>query len=505
MKTNYIKLLLGGCIICLFNTACYKDQGNYQYHEINNVDSITGIDKEYAILFKDTLRISPKLFATQDQGDTGRYTYRWEALVDGGSRVPGDESNVLIGSFRDLAYPVKLRPAGYDCYYRVKDKQTGVEWFHRFHFTVQSTVYQGWVALCDVKGAVRIDMVSRLGEQDRLIRDVMTFTNAGLPARQGAKQLVFEYSNAGRQFYLNTGNGLERFEGENFTWKSTYGIRYEMLAPVDAGFSVDLFYNSPLYLGVDYLIAGKQVFYRNQVMGGKAFGSPVNYVDDEKTPFNPARFVAGGYGSTSQHLLYDRDKRRFVVHDAMFGTKCSSLQDGKLFSYTTGKDLVYMVPTSYGGGDVFAIMKDDAGKYYTYCINVTRGGVKQSYYTEMTDAPELDKATVFAVSNQLGYVFYAVGGRLYEYDIFIHKATLMADFGTEKISVMKAPFFSSYGKEFYTNLTNSLVVGSYDAARPDTENGVIRVYSIPDRNDALKLTWSYQGLGKIVDLVYRER
>ncbi|NML36747.1 hypothetical protein HHL17_06000 [Chitinophaga sp. G-6-1-13] len=502
MKTNYIQLLLGGCLLSLCFAACYKDKGNYDYHEINQVDSIGGIAKNYPVLYGDTLRIVPQIMATEVKDDTSRYTYRWEALIEGTARQVGEASIVTIGTSRNLAIPVKLRPAPYDGFFRVKDKQTGVEWFKQFKLVVQSAVYQGWVVLCDVKGAARLDMVARLGDNDKLITDVLAFTNAGMPARRQPKQLLFAYRSAGRQFYLRSGDGLERIDGEELTWKSTYNIRYEMMTPVETNFAPDYFFNSPTSPGVDYVVAGDRLFHRSAVQGAAAFGAPVNYVDEEKTPFRPAPFVACGYTNA---VLYDQDHQRFVAHDPMFGTSCSSLRDGALFSYSTGKTMVYMAYTNYNRGDVYAVLKDKAGKFYTYCMNIGGAGIKQSYYTEMTNAPELDKATAFAVSNQLGYVFYATGGRVYEYDIFTNKATLMADLGGEQVSVLKCPLFNSYGKEFYTNLSNSLVVGSYDPARPDTENGSIRIYSIPARNEQLQLTWSYTGLGKIVDLAYRER
>ncbi|SKA07356.1 PKD-like family protein [Chitinophaga eiseniae] len=500
MKTNYIQLLLGGFLLSLCFTACYKDLGNYDYHEINQVDSITGVANNYPVLYGDTLRIVPQILATEVNGDTGRYSYRWEALIENVARIIGDEPLVLIGTGHSLAYPVKLRPAPYDVFYRVKDKQTGVEWFKQFKLVVQSAVYQGWVALCDVKGGTRLDMVARLGDKDKLITDVLSFTNAGIPVRRQPKQLVFAYRSINNQFYLRSGEGLEKIDGESLTWKSTYNVRYEMMTPVGTDFAPDYFFNSASYPAVDYVIAGDRVFHRFLIMGG-AFGSPINYVDEEKTPFRAAPFIACGFGGT---LLYDQDHQRFVAHDPMFGTNCSSLRDGNLFSYSTGRDMVYMSYTNYNWGDVYAVLKDKGGKFYTYCMNIGNG-IKQVYYTEMTNAPELDKATAFAVSNQLGYLFYAAGGRVYEYDVFTNKAKLMADLGAERVSVLKCLLFNSYGKEFYINLSNSLVVGSYDPSRPDTENGAIRVYSIPARNEQLQLTWSYAGLGKIVDLAYRER
>lgn len=60
--------------------------------------------------------------------------------------------------------------------------------------------------------------------------------------------------------------------------------------------------------------------------------------------------------------------------------------EGALFSYTTGKDLVYMESTN-NDKTTYAILKDAEGKYYIYGISMTFSWtatiIKQVYYGEI--------------------------------------------------------------------------------------------------------------------------
>ncbi len=58
-------------------SACNKDLGNYDYHDINELQ-IQGIKDNYLVRSGiDTLRIKPILEATMDQSDPSRYEYLW--------------------------------------------------------------------------------------------------------------------------------------------------------------------------------------------------------------------------------------------------------------------------------------------------------------------------------------------------------------------------------------------------------------------------------------------
>ncbi len=58
--------------------ACYDDEGNYDYQDINEISVVDNFKEEYsAYMLADTLRISPKLNFTQDSTTEGRFEYSW--------------------------------------------------------------------------------------------------------------------------------------------------------------------------------------------------------------------------------------------------------------------------------------------------------------------------------------------------------------------------------------------------------------------------------------------
>ena len=94
-------------------------------------------------------------------------------------------------------------------------------------------------------------------------------------------------------------------------------------------------------------------------------------------------------GSYGEYLLfYDIDNKRFLLYDG----KLEKLQmnvipepgadDVRLFSYTTGKDFVYMQGTRRSHGLVYTILQDPStGKRSIYGINLGGSGYAQELYS----------------------------------------------------------------------------------------------------------------------------
>ena len=79
-------------IICLLSIvftfvcyACYDDEGNYDYHDINEV-KITNFPEEMVVKFKDsdTLKIEPVLDGSVMGKREDHYDYTWTAILQGG-------------------------------------------------------------------------------------------------------------------------------------------------------------------------------------------------------------------------------------------------------------------------------------------------------------------------------------------------------------------------------------------------------------------------------------
>ncbi|HEY0175237.1 MAG TPA: hypothetical protein VGC08_02600, partial [Pedobacter sp.] len=107
-----------------------------------------------------------------------------------------------------------------------------------------------------------------------------------------------------------------------------------------------------------------------------------------------------------------------------------------------------------------------------------------------------------------GYLFYSVGGKVYEYDPGIQKSFLMVDKGTSQISYLNFQTFYNRlvpATAIYKTWANYLTVGSYDPAGTTGKNGTMELYTVPQVNGQIVRVNSWTGFGKIVSVSYRER
>lgn len=127
-------------------------------------------------------------------------------------------------------------------------------------------------------------------------------------------------------------------------------------------------------------------------------------------------------GNSTAALFYDIDNKRFVgwsfksptTNDInQILTPVPNPEVGKLFDFKTGMDLVYMEGTSYSNGLVYAILQNASGKRVIYGINMSGAGFVQESIYENLNAPDFDKATVFAFHSQFPYMFYGVENKVY--------------------------------------------------------------------------------------------
>lgn len=114
-----------GLAVLLLVSSCYEDKGNYDYHDINEIE-ISGIDPLYEIDQYDMLVIEPNLAGTL-YSDTERFTYEWEI-----------DRKIVSEEFK-LEYEVENTPGNKNARFIVTDKQTGIKSYMRFSLTVTSS------------------------------------------------------------------------------------------------------------------------------------------------------------------------------------------------------------------------------------------------------------------------------------------------------------------------------------------------------------------------------
>ncbi|KAF2078983.1 PKD-like family lipoprotein [Flavobacterium sharifuzzamanii] len=495
---KYIKIHLALSALLVLVYSCADDEGNYEYSEINEVHA-TGILESYTAYTGEKLTIKPDLNVTHDDNtDPDRYTYEW-AAVNTAKLVM--ESKTVIGTDKNFDTEVKLPPAKYLVYYFVKDKVTGVTWQHEpFTLNVVSAIYEGWLVIGDVNGKSRLDMISMLPgvETPRIITDVLDVAGSNLKLTGKAVDVeCFNQPLSGSLIYgvyvTTTENGTARLDPDSFGWTLSQNLAYETVGgSLPTNFGVDFMKSTGS--GENFIYSKGDIYYFYRVLQVK-YGLPQNKLESETKIFYAAPFIAENGGSLGTPVFYDQTARRFVRYSTSKGS-CAPMppiaaSDNSLDWNDTHADLVYMTTSGFNQNENFAVLKSTiSGKYHLLRFN---RALAQVYYKEILNAPDFDKATKFAVSPDSGYLFYAVGGKLYEYDNGTQSAKLMLDKGSEEITYLDCNLRANklYNKK--------LIVGSYGTT------GKLELFTVPPVNGNLVLDYSYSGLCKIVDVAYRAR
>lgn len=494
-----IKLLFTLLLLLVLSWGCANDEGTYSYNDINEIKA-TGIEETYTAYTGDNFKITPNLSTTLDDGsDPDRYTYLWVAVDPTKFTF---EAKKTISTTKNLDGTLKLPPGKYRVYYFIKDKVTGVTWQHEpFLLNVVSSIYEGWLVVGDADGKARLDMVSILPDvaTPRIITDVLDASGSALKLSGKAVDVhCFNQPFVTPLMYgiyvTTTENGTARLEQDSFGWVQSQNIAYETVGgSLPTNFGVD-FMKSP-NAGENFIYSKGNIYFYYRIAQAK-YGLPQNIVDIESRPFYAAPFIAENRGSLGTPVFYDKEARRFLRYSISKGN-CAAMppvvgSPTVLDWNNTNSDLVFMVSSAYNQGENFAVLKDiTTGKFSLLRFNVA---LAQVYYKEILNAPDFDKATKFAVSPDTGYLFYAVGGKLYEYDNGTQSAKLMLDKGAEEITFID---FNTKTPEVFSR---KLIVGSYNGTV-----GKMELFTVPPVNGALILNSTYNGLCKIVDVAYRSR
>ena len=180
MMKQILYILLG--IMLLSIVSCYDDEGNYDYHDINEV-TFGEINTMYNVLLNiDTLKIDVGDFVEMSQGDltdTDRFEYLWVIFSPSDSHVKD-----TISTDRVLSYPVTLAPGTYNLYLKIRDRVTEVQWKKQFTVTVGTPYSRGILLMGeDANGNADAQMISMAGIDTLILKDILK--NSGLPTLHG--------------------------------------------------------------------------------------------------------------------------------------------------------------------------------------------------------------------------------------------------------------------------------------------------------------------------------
>jgi len=484
-------------VLVLFILSCSKDKGNYDYHPINEV-SFSGFDtiNGYKASFGDTLSVSPVLNSTQNGHD---YKYEW-------SVNQGFDGDRVISTDKDLKVRIDMLPGSYPLQLRVTDLTTGVMFHIRSTLLVRTDVYEGYLVLSDVNSNARLDMLSYDAVSGNFTQyiDVLKKQGSSLPAQgqpykvfcSRAIQRAFNYSDSTYGIYLLTASGTNRIHPETFDWKPTYNVRYEVTGDIAQDFKAENISVDPQFYYLTYYMVSSNNVYVKSGAGPTLYNLPVNkYVG--RPLFKAAAYVVSD--GNGHAVMFNMDDRSFVITSSITGTTVTDppAPAAGEFAFPKDEELVWMGKSA--GGNGVAITKKPGTTSYTLTKFVPGS---MPVYSKPLTGTDIDKAGHFTVSTNPEYLFYSVGGKVYEYDLSLSASKLMLDKGASQITYLGLEQFThtSVYPTTYGVWMRYLSVGSYDGSV-----GTLEQYSIVDANEPLVFRRSWTGFGKITSVAYRER
>lgn len=478
--------------------SCVEDEGNYDLNPVNEI-IISGIEDSYSrIAYSESLSISPVLECTAADVNEDDLEYKW--FICEGLQSLSQHKHTIIGSGKNLNYPLNIAPGTYTIYFQVKDNTTGLKWEKYFFLQTVSQFVRGLYLFGDkTDGTCGIDFVSMMDGRDTVIvKDI--FTNS--PHISRAQNLIFtggynEYSalwavTESGSYSLEYSSSLENIDvrTEVSTDKFIYPtlevkkpLKVMNVCPNAYGAS-----NTSLCRTNRILMTENEFFITN-IYGSEAYGNPANrYSGSSDVLFKPYPFVfyQGNASYISYVMYYDETNQRFIGMPSSYGfsTYCNtySTDDGTLFyydqtKYTPVRSLVYGENGYGNGGRSYALMTDEDGHFYVYGFLVARSPTKQLFNEiDLSVAVGLDKASHYAFFSMQSVILYSVGSQLWAYDYNRKDAKMIKDFGAE-ITYLAMDYHSN-------NTPTDFIVATYSAS----EKGIVRKFTIADNPNKIEIT-----------------
>lgn len=404
------------CLGTTFLAGCYKDKGNYTYHELEDfyVDS-TAVTREFIMPQYDTLRLPSRLVYA---GDRSKLKYSWSAYL----YTPGLGGNPAdtLATTENLAVPVALFPEKYWLEFCALDPATGQRTTFRYIMQVEG-IGSGMMVLYEKNNQVDVDLVRThllegLLEEDVVIRNLYTIANPGHPLTGRAVSIgMLKLPTAQYINILSENDGVMLSPAD---MSITKDFRSEFSAPPDVvkpqGYFVPFGLLSSDFessSGFELLVNGGQA-YANMVLFALGKESAFSLLFAASGDYEAAPFPRYGLGRI---VIYDQKNKRFLGSSPLATTLTPIISNGTAFDFQNiGKDMVYM-DYGYGGTYMsYAFFKDpvDNGKRYLYVLDLGSSAAK--FLWDVSAYPKIANASLFTFGTRGQLMYYAAENKLYQ-------------------------------------------------------------------------------------------
>ena len=497
-----INLGLLACLMAGF-TACYEDEGNYDYIELPNV-SIEAKDTIYATQFK---LLEVPVGINLDGDSENDYEYSWRIW----SNEPlGNRNQREIASTKDLSYELSdVIPGSYTLLLTCHNKKTDVNTYKEIYLAVQGAITEGWMVLHEKDGKSDFDLImspyfSNRSETDEILRNLYESVNGEPLQGRGAKIASYFCKGRYQDVIVLTDQGGARLSAT--TMQRTFDmstLMKDMTGLKPENYLLCNYYWSPVYYGFDALISNGRFYLYSAIgdMGFTTYTEPIlkDGMEYKASPYGPKWF------DYYTGIIYDELGGRFlgVENNTYILKDMATPTREQPFDWSDMHSTLRYMDTGYNYYE-YGLMKDwYTGKHVLYVFNFdTKPNIAVTMYSA-DNCPSLDEAKYFAIGS-LGNVFYYATDRdIYQFDyagtLEGKKVYSLSD-ANEKITGMKI-FKPCVDRYISTHPYNNkiLVLSTYNE---NTKEGKVYMYYVNESNGVIDDTSEkvFEGFGEIIDM-----
>lgn len=484
-------MILSTAICCMILSSCKKDSNNSNYKEVNEV-TVKVPDEALTVVQRDMIRIDPVI--TESISGSGPYSYKWEIYKPADlnsweiNPINPPTTSTVLSNEKNLNVEALQGPGNYFIQYTITDAKTNLKQSVRYRLTVNGKYYEGWMVMSEKSG---MPLLSFVRKDETIFLDVIKASNPDLTLNGKAVAAFAGVQTSMQEVNVFTDKEMYRFSANDFAFKDR---------------SKDLFQTPITSVSKPFYAINSIDFDQYVVNDGSVYGAvtPANGATIYSERFNgPADYNVFPYfmsGSYTWVLFYDNHGKQFL--QASYNSRAF-----KTFADDTNPDVTFqmnkvgktMVGGDKGGdGEYFLVMKDDTG-YYIYTVFPNKKETAGSTH-KMGIAPDIEKASLFAASELNKHLYYAVGNKIYLYDLIAKTAEVVYTFPAN-ISIKDLKMFKSQGWGPADPLYNKrMVVATYNGTE-----GELYYLDVLPIGEIANGTYSkkFGGFGDIKQINYR--
>lgn len=480
MMFTSIKYLCG-ITLAISMAGCYKDEGNYDYNEINKI-AITSDSADVVVSQQDTLRINVNL--SQTMPDASGLNYQWVMYPTGTA-----QTRRTLSESKNLSAFITEAPGSYVLDYFVTDKKTGVSFQKRFWINVVSAFGEGWMVLEEVNGATDIGLVTK---GNKIYRNIYSATNKGMKLPAGANRIQIINYRSDQEIYIFAPNDMiqvnyidflkiKRFDEFFFTAPEPKPQAHHLL-----GGSDKILYNNGQVFAIN-TITPPPFFYGLPLIGENPY-----YME----PYPIYSVLKGKF-------FYDRISQRFY-RAGPYDIELSSCPayNPALDAFdmnNIGKKMLY-AEHNVTDQHIALFKNNNHDSLFIYVLDAGIDNAAIGKY-DVTKVPGLLGADHYMMSKTLTYLYYSNGNKVYKLDILAQTSTLLYTFPAgAQVADMK--LYLNY--DDFEDPDNYRVIG---IATNEGDQGKLYYFHIAGTGNFTGNTYRemFSGFGKLSSILFKSR